>query len=130
MWFLHRKVLFNKDNLAKRNWVGCTKCVFVIKYVHIGNDEYFKCAKSQFEIRYKCTHNNKKLQTWVCDLERDFLNSESKPSTAAFSSCLCCFQIPRLGLEEESHINYFFLRSLYTKYFRLKYCMFKLYIII
>jgi hypothetical protein len=52
MWFLHRKVLFNKDNLAKRNWVGCTKCVFVIKYVHIGNDEYFKCAKSRSEIRY------------------------------------------------------------------------------
>ena len=28
MWFLHRKVLLTKDNLAKRNWTGCTKCVF------------------------------------------------------------------------------------------------------
>ena len=28
MWFLHRKVLLTKDNLAKRQWNGCTKCVF------------------------------------------------------------------------------------------------------
>jgi len=28
MWFLHRKVLLTKDNLAKRRWNGCTKCVF------------------------------------------------------------------------------------------------------
>jgi hypothetical protein len=28
MWFLSNKVLLTKDNLAKRNWNGCTKCVF------------------------------------------------------------------------------------------------------
>ena len=28
MWFLHRKVLLTKDNLAKRQWNGSTKCVF------------------------------------------------------------------------------------------------------
>jgi hypothetical protein len=28
MWFLHHKVLLTKDNLAKRQWTGCTKCVF------------------------------------------------------------------------------------------------------
>ena len=28
MWFLHRKVLLTKDNLARRSWTGCTKCVF------------------------------------------------------------------------------------------------------
>jgi hypothetical protein len=28
MWFLHNKVLLTKDNLAKRNWKGCTKCCF------------------------------------------------------------------------------------------------------
>ena len=28
MWFLHRKVLLTKDNLVKRNWTGCKKCVF------------------------------------------------------------------------------------------------------
>jgi hypothetical protein len=28
MWFLNRKVLLTKDNLAKRKWTGCTKCVF------------------------------------------------------------------------------------------------------
>ena len=28
MWFMYRKVLLTKDNLARRNWTGCTKCVF------------------------------------------------------------------------------------------------------
>jgi hypothetical protein len=28
MWFLNRKVLLTMDNLAKRNWKGCTKCCF------------------------------------------------------------------------------------------------------
>jgi hypothetical protein len=28
MWLLNRKVLLTKDNLKKRRWVGCTKCVF------------------------------------------------------------------------------------------------------
>jgi hypothetical protein len=28
MWFLSNKVLLTKDNLAKRQWTGCTKCVF------------------------------------------------------------------------------------------------------
>jgi hypothetical protein len=28
LWFLNNKVLIRKDNLAKRNWNGCTKCCF------------------------------------------------------------------------------------------------------
>ena len=28
MWFLNRKVLLTKDNLARRKWQGCTKCSF------------------------------------------------------------------------------------------------------
>jgi hypothetical protein len=28
MWFLSKKVILTKDNLAKRRWTGCTKCVF------------------------------------------------------------------------------------------------------
>ena len=28
MWFLNRKVILTKDNLAKRNWNGCKKCAF------------------------------------------------------------------------------------------------------
>jgi hypothetical protein len=28
MWFLYRKMILTKDNLAKRGWTGCTKCVF------------------------------------------------------------------------------------------------------
>jgi hypothetical protein len=31
MWFLHQKVLLNKDNLAKRNWQGNKKCCFCDK---------------------------------------------------------------------------------------------------
>ena len=28
LWFLRRCVLLTKDNLAKRQWTGCKKCVF------------------------------------------------------------------------------------------------------
>jgi hypothetical protein len=28
MWFLYNKVLLTKDNLAKRGWEGCKRCVF------------------------------------------------------------------------------------------------------
>jgi hypothetical protein len=28
MWFLNNKVVLTKDNLAKQNWHGCTKCCF------------------------------------------------------------------------------------------------------
>src|SRR6266498_358152 len=28
MWFLHKKVLLTKDDLAKRKWMGSTKCCF------------------------------------------------------------------------------------------------------
>jgi hypothetical protein len=28
MWFLYKKVISTKDNLVKRRWTGCTKCVF------------------------------------------------------------------------------------------------------
>jgi hypothetical protein len=29
LWFLYKKAVLMKDNLAKRGWTGCTKCVFV-----------------------------------------------------------------------------------------------------
>ena len=28
MWFLYRKVILTKDNLARRNWHGCKTCCF------------------------------------------------------------------------------------------------------
>ena len=31
MWFLSNKVLLTKDNLVKRQWTGCTKCVFCVE---------------------------------------------------------------------------------------------------
>jgi hypothetical protein len=31
MWFLHRKAIITKDNLAKRNWQGCKNVFSVIK---------------------------------------------------------------------------------------------------
>ena len=33
MWFLHKKILLTKDNLAKRNWKSNSHCSFC------GNDE-------------------------------------------------------------------------------------------
>jgi hypothetical protein len=29
LWFLHRKELLTKDNLIKRKWIGCKKCIFL-----------------------------------------------------------------------------------------------------
>ena len=28
MWFVHKQVILTKDNLAKRNWTGPTRCSF------------------------------------------------------------------------------------------------------
>ena len=28
MWFVHKQVILTKDNLAKRNWIGPTRCSF------------------------------------------------------------------------------------------------------
>ena len=28
MWFVNRKVILTKDNLVRRNWNGCKRCVF------------------------------------------------------------------------------------------------------
>uniref|UniRef100_A0A453A1R7 Reverse transcriptase zinc-binding domain-containing protein n=1 Tax=Aegilops tauschii subsp. strangulata TaxID=200361 RepID=A0A453A1R7_AEGTS len=28
MWFVHKQVILTKDNLAKRNWTGYTRCSF------------------------------------------------------------------------------------------------------
>ena len=57
MWFLHRKVLLTKDNLAKRNWKGTLHCSFC------GNDEsidhlFIACpfAKLVWRVVF-CTYN-------------------------------------------------------------------------
>jgi hypothetical protein len=42
MWFLHQKLILAKDNLAKRNWDGCKKCVFCDSEESI-NHLFFTC---------------------------------------------------------------------------------------
>jgi hypothetical protein len=42
MWFLHKKVILTKDNLARRNWKGCKKCVFCDSLESI-NHLFFDC---------------------------------------------------------------------------------------
>jgi hypothetical protein len=42
MWFLHRKVILTKDNLAKRNWEGSKTCVFCDKDESIQH-LFFEC---------------------------------------------------------------------------------------
>jgi hypothetical protein len=43
MWFLHQKVILTKDNLVKRNWNGCKKCVFCDLDESI-NHLFFACS--------------------------------------------------------------------------------------
>jgi hypothetical protein len=31
MWYMHKEVVFTKDNLAKRNWNGGKQCSFCLK---------------------------------------------------------------------------------------------------
>ena len=42
MWFLHRKVILTKDNLARRNWEGNQSCVFCDKNETIQH-LFFEC---------------------------------------------------------------------------------------
>jgi hypothetical protein len=42
MWFLYKKVILTKDNLAKRKWNGCKKCVFCDSAESI-NHLFFTC---------------------------------------------------------------------------------------
>jgi hypothetical protein len=51
MWFLHRKVILTKDNLAKRNWEGSKTCVFCDKDESIQH-LFFECplAKTVWRI--------------------------------------------------------------------------------
>jgi hypothetical protein len=42
MWFLYKKVILTKDNLAKRNWNGCKNCVFCDSNETI-NHLFFDC---------------------------------------------------------------------------------------
>jgi hypothetical protein len=42
MWYLYRKVILTKDNLAKRNWNGCKKSAFCDANESI-NHLFFNC---------------------------------------------------------------------------------------
>jgi hypothetical protein len=42
MWFLHKKVILTKDNVSKRNWNGCKKCVFC-DHEELINYLFFEC---------------------------------------------------------------------------------------
>jgi hypothetical protein len=50
MWFLHRKVLLNKDNLIKRNWTGNEKCCFCDnkESIHFSIAHYLKSTSALF----------------------------------------------------------------------------------
>jgi hypothetical protein len=41
-WYLRRRVILTIDNLVKRNWYGCTKCVFCHKEETIKH-LFFRC---------------------------------------------------------------------------------------
>ena len=47
MWFLYNKVILTKDNLAKRNWIGCKKCVFCDSEESIDH-LFFTCRFAHF----------------------------------------------------------------------------------
>ena len=77
MWFLHRKVLLTKDNLAKKNWHGSSHCSFC------GSDEsiehlFISCpfAKLVWRVVF-CTYNippptnaTNMFGNWLCGMDK------------------------------------------------------------
>ena len=53
LWYLRRGVILTKDNLAKRNWKGCTRCCFCRSEESIQH-LFFEChvAKLMWNILY------------------------------------------------------------------------------
>ena len=85
MWFLHKKVVLTKDNLAKRNWKGDSRCSVC------GNNEsvehlFISCpfAKLVWRVVF-CTYNIPP-STNVTNMFGNWLNGMDKKTKVGFAS--------------------------------------------
>jgi hypothetical protein len=47
MWYVYKRVILTKDNLAKRNWKGNKQCIFCCKDENIQH-LFFECYYAKF----------------------------------------------------------------------------------
>ena len=93
LWYLRRGVILTKDNLAKRNWKGCTRCYFLCLEECIQH-LFFEChvAKLMWNTLYFAFGINP--PTCVADLfgscRRSFPSQFKKKTILVAASALCC----------------------------------------
>jgi hypothetical protein len=88
MWFLHRKALVTKDNLLKRNWIGCKKCAFCVSEESV--EHLFitcNCAKLVWQVVYFTF--NILPSTNIKNLFGKWLNGIDKSTKARISVGVC-----------------------------------------
>jgi hypothetical protein len=88
MWFLHKKVILNKDNLAKRRWTGCTKCVYCGLPETIDH-LFISCSFSRLVWRVVHFTFNIPPPTNVNNLFRNWLNGIDKQTKARIRVGVC-----------------------------------------
>ena len=88
MWFLHRKVLLTKDNLARRNWIGCKKCVFCDREESIEH-LFFECNFSKMIWRVIQFTFNIKPPTTVSNMFSTWLDGIDKITKARIRIGMC-----------------------------------------
>jgi hypothetical protein len=88
MWFLHKKVLLTKDNLSKRNWIGCKKCAFCDSEESVEH-LFIKCnfAKLIWQVVYFTF--NMPPPTNIKNLFGNWLNGIGKTTKARIRAGVC-----------------------------------------
>jgi hypothetical protein len=88
MWFLHRKVILIKDNLAHRNWNGCMKCAFCDSSESI-NHLFFDCPFAKLIWRVIQFTFNIVPPTNVTNMSGNWLNEVDKVSKSRIRIGFC-----------------------------------------
>ena len=88
MWFLHRKVILTKDNLAKRNWEGNQSCVFCDKNETIQH-LFFDCPLARTIWRIVFMTFSISLPTNVINLFGNWLSGIAKKDLVQIRVGVC-----------------------------------------
>jgi hypothetical protein len=88
MWFLYRKVILTKDNLAKCSWNGCKKCVFCDSDESI-NHLFFYCPFARLVWRVIQFTFNIPPPTNVTNMFGNWLNGVHKKDKSRIHLGIC-----------------------------------------
>jgi hypothetical protein len=88
MWFLYRKVILTKHNLAKCNWNGCKNCAFCASDESI-NNLFFYCPFARLAWRVIQFTFNIPPPTNVMNMFRNRLNGVHKKDKSKIRVGIC-----------------------------------------